>query len=145
MKEIKEVLLVDDNPADVDLTRDVLKRNQFPSNVHAVVDGIEATAFLQRQGKYKNAKRPDVVFLDLNLPGKDGRSVLAEVKSDPALRAIPIIIFSTSNAHKDIERSYELGANCYITKPGNLHGFVSTVGALATFWFSCAMLPGKEK
>jgi chemotaxis family two-component system response regulator Rcp1 len=145
MKEIKEVLLVDDNPADVDLTKDVLKRNPFPSNVHAVVDGIEAMAFLQRQGKYKNAKRPDVVFLDLNLPGKDGRAVLNEVKSNPALRAIPIIIFSTSNAHKDIERSYELGANCYITKPGNLQGFVSTVGALANFWFSCAMLPGKER
>jgi CheY-like chemotaxis protein len=145
MKQIKEVLLVDDNPADLDLTRDVLKRNPFPSNVHTVVDGMEATAFLQRQGKYKNAKRPDIVFLDLNLPRKNGRSVLAEVKSDPVLQAIPIIIFSTSNAHKDIERSYELGANCYITKPGNLQGFVSTVGALANFWFSCATLPGKEQ
>lgn len=144
MAEIKEILLVDDNPADIDLTRDILSRNSCRSNVHSVADGIEAIAFLQRQGKYKNEARPDVVFLDLNLPGRDGRSVLAEAKSDPALQKIPIVIFSTSSAHEDIRCSYELGANCYVTKPGNLQGFVSTVSALASFWFSCVMLPGKE-
>ncbi len=135
---------MDDNPADIDLTRDVLGRNSCRSNVHSVGDGIEAIAFLQRKGKYKSATRPDVVFLDLNLPGKDGRTVLAEAKADPALRRIPIVIFSTSSAHKDIHSSYELGANCYVTKPGNLKDFVSTVGALANFWFCCAMLPGNE-
>jgi len=144
MTKIKEVLLVDDNPADIDLTRDALSRSACPSNVHAVTDGIEAIAFLQRKGKYMNAVRPDVVFLDLNLPGKDGRAVLAEAKSDPELRKIPIVIFSTSSAHKDIHSSYELGANCYVTKPGNLQGFVSTISSLANFWFSCATLPGKE-
>lgn len=144
MAEIKEVLLVDDNPADIDLTRDVLSRNSCRSNVHSVDDGIEAIAFLKRKGKYKSALRPDVIFLDLNLPGKDGRAVLAEAKSDPALRKIPIVIFSTSSAHNDVRSSYELGANCYVTKPGNLKDFVSTVGGLASFWFSCAVLPGKE-
>jgi two-component system, chemotaxis family, response regulator Rcp1 len=144
MSKIKEVLLVDDNPADIDLTRDALSRSSCLSNIHAVNDGIEAIAFLRRKGKYLNAVRPDVVFLDLNLPGKDGRSVLAEAKSDPALRKIPIVMFSTSSAHKDIHSSYELGANCYVTKPGNLQDFISTVGTVANFWFSCAMLPGKE-
>jgi chemotaxis family two-component system response regulator Rcp1 len=145
MTEIKEVLLVDDNPADIDLTRDILGRNPCSSNVHAVGDGVEAIAFLKRKGKYKNAARPDLVFLDLNLPAKDGRSVLAEAKSDPALREIPIVIFSTSRAPEDIRRSYELGANCYVSKPGNLQDFVSSVSSVASFWFSCAMLPGKEK
>jgi two-component system, chemotaxis family, response regulator Rcp1 len=144
MPKIREVLLVDDNPADIDLTTDVLGRNSYPSNVHAVLNGLEAIAFLQRRGKYMNSVRPDIVFLDLNLPGKDGRSVLAEAKSDPALQKIPIIIFSTSSAIVDIKNSYKLGANCYVTKPGNLKSFVSTVSGMANFWFSCAMLPGKE-
>ncbi|MGH9528557.1 MAG: response regulator [Terriglobales bacterium] len=144
MKKIKEVLLVDDNPADIDLSRDVLSRSSCCSNVHSVGDGTEAMAFLHRKGKYKGAVAPDVVFLDLNLPGKDGRSVLAAAKSDPALRKIPIVIFSTSSAHKDIHSSYELGANCYVTKPGNLQDYVSTVSSVANFWFSCAMLPGRE-
>jgi CheY-like chemotaxis protein len=136
---------VDDNPADVDLARDVLSRNPCPSNVHSVGDGMEALAFLRRQGKYANAVTPDVMLLDLNLPAKDGRAVLAETKSDPALRRIPIVIFSTSKAPEDICRSYELGANCYVTKPGNLQGFVSTVDALANFWFCSAMLPKRER
>ncbi len=135
---------MDDNPADIDLSRDVLSRNPCRSNVHSVGDGIEAMAFLHRGGKYKTAIRPDIVFLDLNLPGKDGKSVLTEAKSDPALRKIPIVIFSTSSAHKDIHSSYELGANCYITKPGNLKDFVATLSSVADFWFCCAMLPGKE-
>jgi CheY-like chemotaxis protein len=145
MTKTREVLLVDDNPADIDLTKDTLGRSACRSNVHAVGDGIEAIAFLQRTGKYNDAIRPDVVLLDLNLPGKDGRAVLAQVKSDPALQGIPIIVFSTSRADKDIDRSYELGANCYVTKPGDLQGFVATVSALANFWFCCAMLPGKEQ
>ncbi len=135
---------MDDNPADIDLSRDVLSRNSCGSNIHSVGDGIEAMAFLHRKGKYKSAVRPDVVFLDLNLPGKDGKSVLIEAKSDPVLRKIPIVIFSTSSAHKDIHSSYELGANCYITKPGNLKDFVSTLSCVASFWFSCAMLPRRE-
>lgn len=135
---------MDDNPADIDLSRDVLSRNPSPSNVHSVGDGLEAIAFLRRKGKHKSAIRPDIVFLDLNLPGKDGKSVLAEAKSDLELRKIPIVIFSTSSAHKDIQSSYELGANCYITKPGNLKDFVSTVSSVANFWFCCAKLPGRE-
>ena len=144
MTKIREVLLVDDNPADIDLTRDVLSRNSCPNHVNAVGDGIEAMAFLQHRGKYKNAKRPDVVFLDLNLPGKDGRTVLAEAKADKALRTIPIVILSTSKADSDVRATYELGANCYVTKPGNLQDFDATVSTLASFWFGCAMLPGSE-
>jgi chemotaxis family two-component system response regulator Rcp1 len=145
MKEIREVLLVDDNPADIDLTRDALSRNSCPSNVHSVVDGMAAIAFLQQKGEYSNAMRPDIIFLDLNLPRKDGRAVLAEAKGNPRLKNIPIIIFSTSSAHADVRRSYELGANCYVTKPGNLEAFDSTVNTLATFWFCCAMLPREEQ
>ena len=116
-----EILLVDDNPADTDLTSDVMARNGYPSRIHTVVDGVEALTFLRHEGKYANALRPDLVILDLNLPKKDGHAVLAEVKADPVLRKIPIVVFSTSEAPQDIVRSYELGANCYVSKPGNLN------------------------
>ena len=140
-----EVLLVDDNPADTDLTSEVLARNGCPSHIQAVIDGAEAIAFLRRQGKYANALRPDFVILDLNLPKKDGRAVLAEVKADPALRRIPIAIFSTSEASQDIVASYELGANCYVSKPGNLQDFISAVTSIGEFWFGFARLPREEK
>jgi chemotaxis family two-component system response regulator Rcp1 len=144
MKETSYVLLVDDNPADIDLARDVLSRSACPCDVCAALDGFEAMAFLRREGKHKNAARPDVIFLDLNLPRKDGRTVLAEAKADPSLREIPIVVFSTSRAPDDVHRCYELGANCYISKPGNLKDFVSTLTAVANFWFCSALLPGKE-
>ena len=140
-----EILLVDDNPADTDLTRDVLAHNGCPANIHAVADGIEAIAFLRREGKYADALAPDFVILDLNLPKKDGRAVLAEVKADPVLRKIPIAIFSTSEARQDIVRSYELGANCYVSKPGNLQDFISAVTSIGEFWFGLARLPHEEE
>jgi CheY-like chemotaxis protein len=137
-----EILLVDDNPADTDLTSEVLARSGCAS--HSVIDGVEAIAFLRREGKYANAILPDFVMLDLNLPKKDGRAVLAEVKADPVLRKIPIAIFSTSEAPQDIVRSYELGANCYVSKPGNLRDFISAVTAIGEFWFRLAHLPHGE-
>lgn len=140
-----EVLLVDDNPADTDLTSEVLARTGCPNHIHSVTDGAEAIAFLRRQGKYAHAIVPDIVILDLSLPGKDGRAVLAEVKADPVLRKIPIAIFSTSEARQDIVRSYELGANCYVSKPGNLRDFISAVTSIGEFWFGLARLPREEE
>ena len=140
-----EILLVDDNPADTDLIAEVWARNGRPGNNHAITDGVEAIAFLRREQKYAHALVPDFVILDLNLPKKDGRAVLAEVKTDTFLRKIPIAIFSTSEAQQDIVRSYELGANCYVSKPGNLQGFISAVTLIGDFWFGLARLPREEK
>jgi two-component system response regulator len=140
-----EILLVDDNPADTDLIAEVWARNGRSSNIHAITDGVEAIAFLRREQKYAHALVPDFVILDLNLPKKDGRAVLAEVKTDTFLRKIPIAIFSTSEAQQDIARSYELGANCYVSKPGNLQGFISAVTLIGDFWFGLARLPREEK
>lgn len=140
-----EILLVDDNTADTDLTSEVLTRNGCPSHIHAVTDGVEAIAFLRQEGKYANALLPDFVILDLNLPKKDGRTVLAEAKADPVLRKIPIAIFSTSQQQRDIVRSYELGANCYVSKPGNLQAFISAVSSIGEFWFGLARLPREEE
>jgi CheY-like chemotaxis protein len=131
-----EILLVDDNPADSQLAAEVLGRNRCPSHIQFVTAGVQAIAFLRREGDYADAILPDFVILDLNLPCKDGRAVLAEVKADPVLRKIPIAIFSTSEAQQDITRSYELGANCYVSKPGNLREFVSAVTLIGEFWFS---------
>jgi chemotaxis family two-component system response regulator Rcp1 len=139
-----EILLVDDNPADTDLTSDVLARNDSPSHIHAVTNGVEAMAFLRREGEYANAILPDFVILDLSLPKKDGRAVLAEVKADPVLRKIPIAIFSTSKAQEDIVRCYELGTNCYVSKPGNLTDFISAVTSIGDFWFGLVRLPSME-
>jgi two-component system, chemotaxis family, response regulator Rcp1 len=140
-----EVMLVDDNPADTDLTSEILANSVCPSHIQAVTDGVEAIAFLRREGRYANAAVPDFVILDLNLPRKDGRAVLAEVKADPVLRKIPIAIFSTSEARQDVVRSYELGANCYVSKPGNLQDFISAVTSIGEFWFGVARLPREEE
>jgi len=140
-----EILLVDDNPADADLTSEVLAHSGCPSHIHAVADGIEATAFLRRDGKYANALPPDFVILDLNLPKKDGCAVLAEVKTDPILRKIPIMIFSTSEARQDVVRSYQLGANCYVSKPGNLQNYIAAVTMIGEFWLGLARLPHEEQ
>ena len=139
-----EILMVDDNPADIDLTREVLAQCKRHFHVNAVNDGAEAICFLRRQGKYAQAPVPDLVVLDLNLPRKDGREVLAEVKSDPQLARIPVVIFTTSQAATDVTRSYELGANCYLRKPGNLPDFVAVVQSMANFWLGFARLPQKE-
>jgi len=143
MTTMAEILLVDDNPADLDLTIDALAQSPWRTHVSTVSDGVEAIAYLYREGKYVEAIRPHLVLLDLNLPSKDGRSVLADMKSKPALRRIPVVIFSTSRARKDIESSYELGANSYISKPPTLSEWVSVVKVMNEFWIGCACLPSE--
>jgi len=139
-----EVLLVDDNPADSDLTSEALSRCCCAHKVRAVPDGIEAMELLRRRGKYASVRPPDLVILDLNLPGKDGRAVLAEVKTDPVLKRTPVVIFSTSQAKSDIKNSLELGANSYVSKPGNLQDFISTVTSICEYWFKYAVLPSRK-
>jgi CheY-like chemotaxis protein len=145
MKNTPEILMVDDNPADIDLTSEVLAQSKGHFHVNAVNDGAEAISFLRRQGKYGKAPVPDLVVLDLNLPRKDGCEVLSSIKADPALAKIPVVIFTTSQANSDITRSYKLGANCYLRKPGNLPEFVAVVKSMAEFWLGFASLPQKEK
>lgn len=145
MNPMPQVLLVDDNPADIDLASDALAHSRWPNCVSAVTDGEQAMEFLHRVGKYAGEPRPDLVLLDLNLPRKDGRAVLAEVKADPALRKTPVVIFSTSQAEGDVVRSYELGANSYICKPGNLSEYASAISSISDFWFRWALLPRKEE
>jgi two-component system response regulator len=135
------VLVVDDNPADIVLAREALAGSSIHSEIADCADGEEALEFLHKRQKYVNAMRPDLVILDLKLPKKDGLSVLAAVKSDPDLKQIPVVIFSTSQLHQDIMRSYELGANCYVSKPGNLNDFFSAVKSIEEFWFGVVRLP----
>ena len=136
---------MDDNPADIDLTAEVLRQSKLHFHVNSVKDGVEAVAFLRREGVYAAKPRPDLMVLDLNLPRKDGRQVLAEVKSDRDLAKIPVVVFTTSQAYSDIMRSYELGANCYLRKPGNLADYRAVVQSMADFWLGFATLPQKEK
>jgi CheY-like chemotaxis protein len=145
VKSLPQVLLVDDNPADVGLTQEALAGGRHQSRISNVVDGEEAMAFLRRAGCYANAVRPDLVILDLNLPRKDGRAVLADVKADEHLRTIPIVVFSTSRSMLDIARSYELGANCYVGKPGNLQDFFRVMRSIEEFWIGSALLPREEE
>jgi two-component system, chemotaxis family, response regulator Rcp1 len=135
---------VDDSPADVDLTREVLSSCKL-FRVNSVNGGVEALAFLHREGKYGDSPVPDLLVLDLNLPRMDGKAVLKEVKSDPELAKIPVVVFTTSEADSDITRSYELGANCYLRKPGNLADYRVVVQSMADFWLGFASLPQKEK
>lgn len=135
------ILLVDDNPADAGLTCEVLASAEREAHIETVSDGEEALAFLRRTGKYSDAPRPDLLILDLNLPRKDGRAVLAEIKADPELNEIPVVVFTTSHSGRDIARCYELGANSYLTKPGNLAQFFSAVRSLENFWIGFATLP----
>jgi CheY-like chemotaxis protein len=145
MKATPEILLVDDNPADIDLTSEALARGKRDLHVSSVNDGTEAIAFLRHEGKYREAPSPDLVVLDLNLPRRTGREVLSDVKGDPALSTIPVVIFSTSQAKADITGSYELGANCYLGKPGTLPDFMAAVQSMADFWLGYASLPQKGK
>jgi chemotaxis family two-component system response regulator Rcp1 len=145
MKKLPQVLLVDDNPADVGLAQEALAGGRHQSHISNVPDGEEAVAFLRCVGRYADAVRPDLVILDLNLPRKDGRAVLAEAKADPNLRTIPIVVFSTSRSMLDIARSYELGANCYVSKPGNLNEYFLVLQSIEEYWFGCASLPREEK
>jgi chemotaxis family two-component system response regulator Rcp1 len=136
-----ELLIVDDNPADIALAHEALAASAYQGRISSVCDGVEALAFLDRRGNYENANRPDLVMLDLNLPKRDGLSVLAAMKAGPDLRRIPVVIFSTSRLDKDIARSYELGANCYVSKPGNLIEFFSMMRSIEEFWFGSVSLP----
>ena len=145
MNQLPQVLLVDDNPADVGLAREALAVGRHQSCISNVPDGEEAMAFLHRAGQYANAVRPDLVILDLNLPKKDGRAVLAEAKGDAELRAIPIVVFSTSRSMLDIACSYKLGANCYVSKPGNLNEYFAVMQSIEEFWFGSASLTREEK
>ena len=136
-----EILLVDDSPSDLDLIRDALSASIRQGHVSTLPDGEEAIAFLHRAGAYGSAARPDLIILDLNLPRKDGRVFLADFKSEPTLRSIPVVVFTTSHARKDIVRSYELGANCYVNKPGSLAEFRKAVQSIEQFWLGVASLP----
>ena len=137
-----EILLVEDNPGDVRLTREALKDARVINNLQVAADGVEAMAFLKRQGGYENAIRPDLILLDLNLPKKDGREVLSEIKADTSLRRIPVVILTTSKAEEDVLRTYDLHANCYITKPVDLEKFIEVISAIEDFWLSIVKLPG---
>jgi len=139
--KVIEILLVEDNPGDVNLAREALEFGKVRNSLHVVGDGEAAMAFLRQQGKYAEAPRPDLVLLDLNVPKKDGREVLAEIKGDPDLRCIPVVILTTSKAEEDILKTYNLHANCYITKPIDLHQFIKVVQAIEDFWFTIVKLP----
>ena len=139
-----EILLVEDNPADVRLTVEALKESKIRNRLNVVENGVEAMDYLRRQGKYATAVRPDLVLLDLNLPLKDGREVLADIKADQNLKIIPIVILTTSKAEQDIVKTYNLHANCYVTKPVDLEQFITVVRAIEDFWLTIVKLPPNE-
>ena len=136
------ILLVEDNPADALLTREALKQGMVNSSLTHVIDGAEAVDYLFQRGRFTGATRPDLVLLDLNLPKKSGREVLAEVKADPGLRSIPIVILSTSQSAEDVNAAYELYANCYVSKPMEFDNYLSVVSSVKGFWGSVVLLPG---
>ncbi len=136
-----EILMVEDNPGDVRLTKEALKEGKVRNHLHIAADGEEAMHFLRRQEPYGQAPRPDLILLDLNLPKKNGREVLAEIKGDPELKRIPVVILTVSKAEQDIIKSYNLHANCYITKPVNLDQFLTVVKSIENFWLTVVMLP----
>jgi CheY-like chemotaxis protein len=138
-----DILLVEDSQSDADLTEEALSDGRVINNLHWVADGVEALAFLRRQGKYADAPRPDLILLDLNLPKKDGREVLAQIKADPSLKRIPVIVLTTSAAERDILKTYELNANCYVTKPIDLEQFISAVKLIEEFWLALVKLPSE--
>jgi len=138
---IVEILLVEDNPGDVRLTIEALEEGKMRINLCVVTDGEEAMTFLRREGKYDKAPRPDLILLDLNLPKKDGREVLADIKNEETLKRIPVVVLTTSDAEIDILKSYGLGANCYVTKPVDLNQFIKVVKSIEEFWLTIVKLP----
>ncbi len=136
-----EILMVEDNPGDVRLTQEALHEAKVRNNVHIVTDGVEALAFLRRQGRYASVPRPDVILLDLNLPKKDGREVLAEIKADLNLLRIPVVVLTSSEAEEDVLKAYNLHANAYITKPVGLEQFMDVVRQIEGFWLEIVKLP----
>lgn len=139
-----EILLVEDNPGDMRLTQEALKEGKVYSNLHWAKDGVEALDFLRRQGRFADAPRPDLLLLDLNLPKKDGREVLSIIKSDDDLKHIPVVILTTSKADEDVIKSYELHANCYVTKPVDLEKFIFVVQSIDRFWLTVVTLPPQK-
>ena len=136
-----EILLVEDNPGDADLAREALEGSKFHNILNVVDDGEKAMAYLRRDGLYTEVSRPDLILLDLNIPKKDGRQVLAEIKEDDNLKRIPVVILTTSRAEEDVIKSYNLHCNCYITKPIDLKQFLSVVRSIEDFWLSIVVLP----
>ena len=136
-----EILLVEDNPGDARLTEEAFKDSRLLNSMHRVSDGVEALAYLRQEGQYATAARPDIILLDLNMPRKDGREVLAEIKDDPDLKSIPVVVLTTSDADTDVIKSYELHANCYITKPVDLEKFMNIVQRIEDFWLAIVRLP----
>ena len=141
MEKAVNILLVEDNPGDARLAQEALKENKVANALHWVDDGVKALEFLRRRGPYADAPRPDVILLDLNLPKKDGREVLAEIKEDPELKRIPVVVLTVSQAEEDILRTYDLHANCYITKPLDLDRFLEVVQQIEDFWLTIVKLP----
>ncbi|MFQ5795070.1 MAG: response regulator [Candidatus Bipolaricaulia bacterium] len=139
-----EILLVEDNPGDVRLTIEGFNDSKMRNNLNVVKDGVEAMAFLRREGKYADAPRPDLILLDLNLPKKDGREVLAEIKVDGKLKRIPVVVLTTSQAEEDVIKAYGLNANCYITKPVDFEQFIMVVRSIEDFWLTIVKLPPGE-
>jgi chemotaxis family two-component system response regulator Rcp1 len=137
------ILLVEDNPGDVRLMKEALLYGQPQKELHVVDNGEEALHFLRRQGRFGSASTPDLIFLDLNLPKKDGREVLSEIKGDDALRRIPVIVLTTSEAERDVHKAYDLHANCYVRKPGDLDRFMTVIRACESFWFTVVRLPSR--
>jgi CheY-like chemotaxis protein len=138
-----DILLVEDNPGDARLVQEAMRRAKIINMVHVVEDGVDAMDFLRRQGRFAEVPRPDLVLLDLNLPKKDGREVLAEIKADPDLKRIPVVVLTTSDDEEDVLRAYNLHANCYITKPVNFEKFMQVVKQLDEFWVKLVKLPKK--
>jgi chemotaxis family two-component system response regulator Rcp1 len=136
-----DILLVEDNPGDARLTFEALKESKVNNRLNVVEDGVDALAFLRREGKFSDSPRPDLILLDLNLPKKDGREVLADIKANESLKRIPVVILTTSKAEEDILKTYDLHANCYITKPVDLNQFVRVVQIIEDFWFTIVKLP----
>jgi CheY-like chemotaxis protein len=139
------ILMVEDNEGDVLLTTEALKEAKVVTDLHVVRDGVEAIDFLYRKGEYSAAPRPDLILLDLNLPRRDGRQVLAEIKSDPNLRHIPVVVLTSSSAEQDIVKAYDLHANCYIVKPVDLNSLIEVVKSIESFWLTVVKLPLSEK
>lgn len=139
--EVVEILLVEDSPADARLTQEAFKDGKVRNNLSVVSDGVQAMAYLRREGRFADAARPDLVLLDLNLPKMDGREVLKQMKTEPGLMTIPVVILTTSQADVDVLAAYEYHANCYIQKPVDLTRFLAVIAAIETFWLTVVKLP----
>jgi len=139
-----EILLVEDNPGDVDLTMEMVEASKVRNVIRNVTDGVEALAYLRRHSPYEDAVRPDLILLDLNIPKKDGRAVLSEIKVDPDLKDIPVVVLTTSEAESDILKSYQLHANCYISKPVDLNKFATIIRSIEDFWLTVVKLPRRK-